>query len=41
VGERPSGTDWLGFALVMAGAALVVLNIGAPRGSAPPATPKH
>lgn len=30
VGERPSGTDWLGFALVMAGAAMVVLQVGKP-----------
>ena len=30
VGERPSGADWLGFALVLGGAALVVLQVGRP-----------
>ncbi|MBC7728448.1 MAG: EamA family transporter, partial [Microbacteriaceae bacterium] len=34
VGDRPSGADWLGFALVLGGAALAVLRIGAM-----PATP--
>ena len=29
VGDRPSGTDWLGFGLVLGGAALAVLRIGA------------
>lgn len=33
VGDRPSGADWLGFALVLGGAALAVLKIG----TAPPA----
>ena len=28
VGDRPSGADWLGFALVLGGAALVVLRLG-------------
>lgn len=40
VGERPSATDWLGFALVMAGAALVVLQVGAPRPPAARAAPR-
>jgi drug/metabolite transporter (DMT)-like permease len=30
VGDRPSGADWLGFALVMGGAALAVLRVGQP-----------
>ena len=30
VGDRPSGADWLGFGLVMGGAALAVLRIGQP-----------
>ena len=34
VGDRPSGADWLGFGLVLGGAALAVLRIGAV-----PATP--
>ena len=29
VGDRPSGTDWLGFGLVLGGAALALLRIGA------------
>jgi drug/metabolite transporter (DMT)-like permease len=29
VGDRPSGADWLGFGLVLGGAALAVLRIGA------------
>lgn len=28
VGERPSGADWLGFALVLGGAALALLRVG-------------
>lgn len=28
VGDRPAGADWLGFALVLAGAALTLLHIG-------------
>jgi len=31
VGDRPSGTDWLGFMLVLGGAVLVVLPMRAPR----------
>jgi drug/metabolite transporter (DMT)-like permease len=27
VGDRPSATDWCGFALVLAGAALIVLKL--------------
>lgn len=30
VGDRPSGADWLGFGLVMGGAALAVLRVGQP-----------
>ena len=30
VGDRPSGADWLGFALVLGGAALAVLRVGSP-----------
>ncbi len=30
VGDRPSGADWLGFALVMGGAALAVLRVAQP-----------
>lgn len=30
VGDRPSGTDWLGFALVLGGAALAVLRLAKP-----------
>ena len=30
VGDRPSGADWLGFALVIGGAALAVLRVGQP-----------
>ena len=28
VGERPAGLDWIGFALVLGGAALTLLQIG-------------
>jgi hypothetical protein len=31
VGDRPAVADWWGFALVLAGAALIVLNLGGPR----------
>lgn len=34
VGERPSATDWLGFVLVLGGAALVVLQVGRPAAAA-------
>ncbi|MES2716580.1 MAG: DMT family transporter [Pseudomonadota bacterium] len=30
VGERPSGTDWIGFGLVLGGAALALLRVGKP-----------
>ena len=30
VGDRPSGADWLGFGLVLGGAALAVLRVGQP-----------
>jgi hypothetical protein len=29
VGDRPAALDWWGFALVLGGAALIVLNLGA------------
>ncbi|MDH2052230.1 DMT family transporter [Achromobacter marplatensis] len=32
VGDRPGAADWLGFAFVLAGAALIVLNLGKARG---------
>ena len=32
VGDRPSGADWLGFGLVLGGAALAVLRVGQPSG---------
>ena len=35
VGDRPAGADWLGFGLVLGGAALAVLRVGQPAG--PPA----
>ena len=43
VGDRPSGSDWLGFALVLGGAALAVLRLAKPASPAavkadPPAT---
>ena len=37
VGDRPSATDWLGFVLVVGGAALVVLRLGAPAADNRPA----
>ena len=37
VGDRPSATDWLGFVLVLGGAALVVLRLGAPAADNRPA----
>ena len=35
VGDRPSLADWLGFALVLAGAALMMLRIGPPDAASP------
>ncbi|MGE8633311.1 MAG: DMT family transporter, partial [Achromobacter piechaudii] len=32
VGDRPAAADWWGFAFVLAGAALIVLNLGRARG---------
>ncbi|MNO07102.1 hypothetical protein D3C81_2291630 [compost metagenome] len=32
VGDRPSAADWWGFAFVLAGAGLIVLNLGQRRG---------
>ncbi len=37
VGDRPSAADWLGFVLVLGGAALVVLQVGRPAAAAVPA----
>jgi len=34
VGDRPAPADWWGFALVLAGAALIVLNLGAKKSPA-------
>jgi hypothetical protein len=28
VGDRPSGSDWIGFGLVLGGAALTMLQLG-------------
>jgi drug/metabolite transporter (DMT)-like permease len=35
VGDRPAPADWLGFGLVLAGAALAVLGVGPPRTTVP------
>jgi drug/metabolite transporter (DMT)-like permease len=35
VGDRPSALDWAGFALVLAGAAVVVLRLSTARLAAP------
>jgi drug/metabolite transporter (DMT)-like permease len=39
VGDRPAAADWLGFALVLGGAALVLLPQRRLRGAVTPGTP--
>jgi drug/metabolite transporter (DMT)-like permease len=41
VGDRPAGADWLGFALVLAGAALTMLQIGPTAAPAPTRAPQR